>query len=71
MNTRGRAWLPAPADYDGDGKCDFAWYHPRTRQLHLIYTDPAVAAETIDLAVQLPRGARPVATPAPALFRAP
>jgi len=68
---RWRAWLPAPADYDGDGKTDFAWYHPKNRQLHVVYSDPLLVPETIDLSATLPAGARPAMTPAAAVFRTP
>lgn len=66
-----KTWLPAPADYDGDGKTDFAWYKAKSRLLHIVYADGDPAPETIDLSADVPVGARPVMTPAPAVFLTP
>jgi hypothetical protein len=39
-------WLPAPADYDGDGKADYAWFIPATRMWR-IYTSSNSYAERL------------------------
>jgi hypothetical protein len=60
----GAAWVPMPADYDGDGKADFAWFDALNAVIEWVPSSTGVAEPPADVSAAVPRpGSRPVTAP--------
>ena len=63
----GSAWTPMPADYDGDGKADFAWFDAQNAVTYWIPSGAPGAPQLLDRSPSVPRpDSQPVTAPAAA-----